>query len=216
MILAAGLGKRMHPLTVSTPKPLLKIGNTTLIDHALQQLQLAGIREVMINVHHLSDQIIAHCGQGSAYQLQIHYSKETTLLETGGGIFQALPFFNHEPFLVISADVWTDFPLEKLITKKTDGAHIVLVDNPDYHLQGDYGLDANGVVHSDARIKFTYANIAVIHPSLFNSEKPGIFKLSSIFQKAIHKGMMTGEHYSGEWFNVGTPADLKAAALAQT
>lgn len=210
MILAAGLGKRMHPLTLTTPKPLLKMGGTTLIDHALHQLKLAGISDIVINVHHLRDQIIAHCGDGSAYDLTIHYSIEETLLETGGGIFQALPFFNNDPFLAISADVWTDFPLKKLLSQKTNGAHLIFVDNPDYHPQGDYGLDTNGIVHLDSAHKLTYANIAVIHPSLFQAEKPGIFKLSSVFRKAIEKKCVTGEYYSGVWHNIGTPQDLRS------
>lgn len=210
MILAAGLGKRMQPLTLTTPKPLLKVGNTTLIDHALQQLQLAGIKEVMINVHHLGDQIITHCGDGSAYNLKIHYSVEDILLETGGGIFQALSFFNNEPFLVMSADVWTDFSLKKLLTIKTKAAHLIFVDNPEYHPAGDYGLDEHGIVQLHSDKKFTYANIAVIHPSLFDGEKHGVFKLSSVFKKAIEKKNVTGEYYSGEWFNVGTTDDLIA------
>ena len=214
IILAAGLGKRMQPLTFTTPKPLLKIGNVTLIDHTLHQLQLAGIKEVVINVHHLRDQIIAHCGDGSAYQLKITYSVEDILLETGGGVFQALPFLGDDSFLVISADVWTDFPLQNLISTKTNGAHLIFVDNPSYHPQGDYGLDANGLVHSHSDKKLTYANIAVMHPSLFNTEKHGIFKLSSVFNKAIEKKQVTGEHYSGVWHNMGTLQDIISAEFS--
>lgn len=208
ILLSAGLGQRMQPLTLTTPKPLLKIGNTTLIDHALSQLQRAGITDVVINVHHLRDQIIKHCGDGAAFHLKIHYSIEETLLETGGGIFNALPLLGTDPFLVLSADVWTDFPLQTLVHKKTHGAHLVFVDNPDYHSQGDYGLDAQGFVRLHADKKLTYANIAVINPALFHAEKPGVFRLSSVFQKAIEKGCVTGEKYTGVWHNVGVPDDL--------
>jgi len=208
ILLSAGLGERMKPLTLTTPKPLLKIGDTTLIDHALAQLQRAGITDVVINVHHLRDQIIKHCGDGSAFNLKIQYSIEDTLLETGGGIFNALPLLGNDPFLVLSADVWTDFPLQPLVHKKTNGAHLIFVDNPDYHPHGDYSLDVQGLVHLNAEKKLTYANIAIIHPNLFNAEKPGIFRLSSVFEKAIEKGCVTGEKYAGLWRNVGTPRDL--------
>src|SRR3990167_4474135 len=208
MILAAGLGKRMCPLTLTTPKPLLQIGNTTLIDHALSQLQKAGISEVVINVHHLREKIIQHCGDGSKYNLKIYYSIEETLLETGGGIFQALPLLGDEPFLILSAYVWTDYPLEKLLQKKTNSAHLVFVDNPNYNLQGDYNLDENGIVHDNLSNKLTYANIGILNPAIFHAEKPGIFRLFSVLKKFIAQGVVTGEYYSGVWHNVGTPQDL--------
>lgn len=209
MLLAAGLGKRLQPLTLTTPKPLVRIGNTTLIDHALTALSNAGIQEVVINVHHLRDQIIQHCGNGSAYDLQIHYSIEETLLETGGGILQALPLLGDQPFLVMSADIWCDYPLKNLTTLKTENAHLVFVDNPPYHPNGDYGLDQNGIVKIQANKKFTYANIGILHPRLLNEEKTGVFKLSRIFEKNIRENKITGEHYSGNWFNVGTMSDIE-------
>ncbi len=209
MILAAGLGKRMHPLTLTTPKPLLKIGNTTLIEHVFSELRKANITDVVINVHHLRDQMIQYCGNGSAFGLQIHYSIEEELLETGGGIFQALPLLGHEPFLVLSADVWTDFPCKKLTQQKTNGAHLIFVDNPEYHPTGDYGLDTRNIVQRHSEKKFTYANIAVLHPDLFKAEKQGVFKLNHVFQKAIEKEIVTGEKYHGVWHNIGTQKDLE-------
>lgn len=212
MILAAGRGERMRPFTLKTPKPLLPIANTTLIEHALYQLRLAGIFDVVINVHHLGEQIIQHCGDGASMGMRIQYSIEETLLETGGGIYQALPLLGDQPFLVLSADVWTDYPLKQLTQikqKNRRGAHLVFVDNPAFHPEGDYGLDEKGIVRLDTPIKYTYANIAVLHPHLFCDEKAGVFPLSTVFRRAILRGAMTGEHYRGVWHNVGTPADAE-------
>ena len=209
MILAAGRGERMLPLTATTPKPLLKIGNTTLIEHTLHQVHLAGIQDVVINVHHLGDQIIQYCGDGAAFDLSIRYSVEPTLLETGGGVFNALPLLGDEPFLLLSADVWTDFPLKKLLQKKISGAHVVLVDNPDYHRDGDFALDANGLVCMEGEKKLTYANISIIHPRLFYGENHGVFRLTKILRPAIENKMVMGECYAGEWHNVGTVGDLE-------
>ena len=209
IILAAGRGERMRPLTLKTPKPLLPVGNTTLIEQALQQLKSAGIIDVVINVHHLGEQIIQHCGDGSALGMRIQYSIEDELLETGGGIYQALPLLSEAPFLVLSADVWTDYPLKQLTQKNGNGAHLVFVDNPDFHRQGDYALDEQGIVHLNSSIKYTYANIAVLHPDLFRNEKAGVFRLSSVFHQAISQGLVTGEKYTGLWHNVGTQNDLE-------
>jgi MurNAc alpha-1-phosphate uridylyltransferase len=208
MILAAGRGERLKPLTLKTPKPLLPVGDTTLLGHVLSQVRKAGITDVVINVHHLGDQIIQYSGDGSAFGLKIQYSVEDTLLETGGGIFQALPLLGSNPFLVLSADVWTDYPLEQLITKKTNGAHLVFVDNPDFHPAGDYALDQAGFVHTDLPNKLTYANVGLLHPDLFCEEKSGVFRLSSVFQKAIMNKQVTGERYAGVWYNVGTQEEL--------
>lgn len=208
MILAAGLGTRMRPLTLTTPKPLLKVGNTTLIEHALQQLKKAGIADIVINVHHLREHIMQHCGDGSDFGLRIQYSIEDELLETGGGIFQALPLLGSEPFLVISADVWTDFPLSQLMQKKIDAAHLVLVDNPGFHPNGDFGLDQHNIVRDNLEKKFTYANIGIFHPDLFRAEKHGVFRLTKVLRPAIANGAITGEYYAGEWHNIGTREQL--------
>ena len=210
MILAAGRGERMRPLTLTTPKPLLRVGDTTLIDHALIEVRKAGITDVVINVHHLGDQIIRHCGDGTAYDLQIQYSIEDELLDTGGGIYRALPLLGLNPFLLLSADIWTDFPLHFLTQQSVEAAHLVLVDNPDYHSTGDFGLDENNVVRRNTSQQFTYGNIGVFHPALFQHEKPGIFPLRSVLFPAIEKGLVTGERYAGRWNNVGTQQELCA------
>ena len=209
MILAAGRGERMRPLTAQIPKPLVSVRNTTLIDHALQQIRKAGIQDVVINVHHLGDQIIKHCGDGASYGLHIQYSVEPELLDTGGGIYRALPLLGASPFIVLSADVWTDFPLATLTQKHVDCAHIVLVKNPDFHPNGDFGLDAEGIVHNRAPQQFTYANIALLHPNLFQHTTETVFPLSRPLRYFIEKESVTGELYSGEWHNIGTMEQLE-------
>ena len=209
MILAAGRGERMKPLTVVTPKPLLLVGNTTLIGHVLHQLQGAGITEVVINVHHLKDQMIEYCGDGSRFGVEIQYSIEETLLETGGGIYQALPLLGQDPFLLISADVWTDYPLEKLVARnQVPAAHLVFVANPDFHPEGDYGLDKNHVVRTALPVQYTYASFGIINPTLFQAEKHGVFRLTKVLQPAIEAGEVTGEYYDGVWHNVGSLTEL--------
>lgn len=210
MLLAAGRGERLKPLTEITPKPLLKIGNTTLIDHALFQIRTAGISDVVINVHHLKNQIMDHCGDGEKYDLQIQYSIEETLLETGGGILNALPKLGASPFLLLSADVWTDFPLKKLMEKKITGAHLIFVDNPDYHARGDFALDANGFVRDDLQNKVTYASFGLLHPDLFYEQKLGVFRLTDVLLPAIREKKITGEYFNGVWHNVGTEAELNS------
>lgn len=208
MILAAGRGERLKPLTTVTPKPLLMIGATTLLAHVLRQVRAAGITEVIINVHHLGDQIIEYCGNGARFGMHIQYSVEDVLLETGGGILRALPLLGESPFLVMSADIWTDYPIEKMLQKQGEDAHLVFVDNPVFHPQGDYALDAQNKVRDDLPGKLTYGNIGVMHPRLFAEKQAGFFKLNEVLRPAIAAGRVTGEHYTGRWFNVGTEAEL--------
>lgn len=214
MILAAGRGERLKPLTTVTPKPLLMAGNTTLLGHVLMQLYQAGIRDVVINVHHLRDQIIEYCRKGEQFGLSIQYSIEETLLETGGGIYRALPLLGEDPFLVMSGDVWTNYPIENIVQKKTSAAHLVFVDNPVFHPAGDYALDEKKIVRADLPNKLTYANIALIHPNLFLGKKDGIFKLNEVLRPAIESHLITGEHYVGAWYNVGTERELIALRTA--
>lgn len=209
MILAAGRGERLKPLTTVTPKPLVMIGNTTLMHHLIDQLREAGFKEIVINVHHLADQIIAYCGNGERFGVSIHYSVEDSLLETGGGIFQALPILGNEPFLVVSADIWTDYPFQNLLNIPVKKGHLVMVNNPSFHPVGDYGLDDEGFLRDDLQEKLTYGNIAVLHPDLFLEVKPGIFKLNTLLKPAIQSRLMTGEYFSGAWHNIGTMDELR-------
>ena len=209
MILAAGRGERMGLLTANLPKPLLSIGNTTLIEHNLMQLKESGITEVIINLHYLCDQIRNHLGDGKKYNLKITYSIEKNLLGTGGGIQNALPYFNHQPFLVLSGDIWTDYPLKDLMNKNVSAAHLVLVNNPLFNLSGYYGLSKNNILNFDSP-KLTYASFGILHPDLFCNQKAGAFGLTDALNSAISNQQITGELYHGSWFNIGTAQELKS------
>lgn len=210
MILAAGKGTRMLPLTIQTPKPLLKVAGQPLITHHLRALAAAGIHEVVINLHHLGEQIVSEIGDGSRFGLSVHYSVEDELLETGGGIVKALPLLGSEPFLVISADLFTLFPLNKLPTAPTGLAHLVLVENPSYKTTGDFGLD-KGKVCLNATHTLTYGNIGVYRPEFFSNAPQGAFGLGGLLRQHIAADLVTGQFYMGLWHNIGTPADLELA-----
>ena len=209
MILAAGRGTRMLPLTDKIPKPLLPVAGKPLLAHHLNALAKSNIREVVINISYLAEKIKTTIGNGSEYDLKIHYSFEPTALETGGGIFQALPLLGKEPFLVISADIWTDFPFEKL-PQDLNGmlAHLILVDNPSYHSEGDFVLADDRLLNEGDR-KLTYANIGIYHPDLFKNCEPGVFPLAKLLRPAIADSKISGEYYRGDWVNVGTAEDWK-------
>jgi MurNAc alpha-1-phosphate uridylyltransferase len=207
MILAAGRGERMGVLTQHTPKPLLRLNGRYLIEYMILNLQQANITEIIINVAYLGDQIIAALGDGSQYGVTITYSKESERLETGGGIFKALPFFKGQPFVVVSGDIVTDFPMHTLPHDLKAYAHLVMVDNPDFHAQGDFGLQHH-LIDLEAKPTLTFANIGVYHPDLFQSCEPGHFRLSALLKPAIAKHSVTGERYQGRWHNVGTAEEL--------
>src|SRR3989338_5120376 len=203
MILAAGRGKRLGELTQYTPKPLLKIGNQSLIEYRLRAFAAVNITHVVINVCHLAKQIITALGDGSRYGVTIHYSYEPMPggLETGGGIFQALTLLGQEPFIVINADIWTDYPLQQLIAsaKKFNSlAHAVLVNNPTHNPSGDFSLQ-NGLVKEQGEPRFTYAGITLYHPKLFENCKAGHFRVMPLLRQAMAEQQVTGEYYSGCW-----------------
>lgn len=208
MILAAGRGERMGELTAHQPKPLLRVGNHFLIEYAIFRIKQAGIHEIIINVSYRGEQIKAALGDGSQYGVKLTYSDEPERLETGGGIFQALPFFANEPFLVVSADVITDFPLAQLPASPEGMAHLVMVTNPSYHPRGDYGLSNGKIVRAQENL-LTFANVGVYRPALFAQCEPGHFKLTRVLNPAIDAGEVTGEQYQGLWFNIGTAQDLQ-------
>src|SRR3989344_4680533 len=209
ILLAAGLGKRMRPLTDVTPKPLLKLGSRALIEYALEKLARADIRDVIINVHHLGDRIMETLGNGHRYGINISYSQEKERLETAGGIHRVLPFFEGKPFIVMSADIWTDYDLNQLLQTLPFDAHLVIVNNPPFHPEGDYGLDKNHTLTLSAP-KLTYANISVLHPRIFDSFEGGYARLAPFLDKAIKAGRVTGEHYTGRWENLTSPDHLQA------
>lgn len=221
MLLAAGLGARMRPLTEHTPKPLLPVAGRPLIEHHLLRLAAAGFTEIVINVAHLGAQIIERLGDGKQFGVSIVYSREQQPLETGGGIFQALPLLGSQPFLVLNSDIWSDYPLQQLRNVRPRRGHLVMVDNPGHLTQGDFYRDAGGLLsETGVGTKFTYAGIAVFHADLFSGCEAGIFPLRPLFIRAMQEGLLSSEYYSGVWLDVGTPerlqqADTLARAAAQ-
>jgi|TARA_R110001583_G_scaffold82691_3_gene219094 MurNAc alpha-1-phosphate uridylyltransferase len=209
MILAAGLGKRMRPLTDHCPKPLLPVAGKPLIVHHLARLRQAGIHEVVINVSYRAEQIIAALGDGDAYGLHIHWSRETEPLETGGGIQQALPMLGEAPFLLINGDVWCAALPAQHALQGDDLAHLMLVENPFHHASGDFGL-AGRRVNQTSTQRLTYSGISVIHPELLAGQPQGAFALAPLLRTAIDNNRVSGEHYKGHWVDVGTPERLAA------
>jgi MurNAc alpha-1-phosphate uridylyltransferase len=209
MLLAAGLGTRMRPLTDHTPKPLLPVGGRPLIEHHLVRLAEAGFRDIVINLSHLGQQIEDCLGDGSRLGVAIEYSREAQPLETGGGVFHALPLLGGQPFLVLNGDVWTDYPLQRLRDIQPRRGHLVMVGNPGHLTHGDFYRRADGVLSEQGSgAKLTYAGIAVFHPDLFAGCQPGVFPLRPLFVRAMQEGLLTSEHYTGQWLDVGTPERL--------
>ena len=216
MILAAGKGERLRPLTLTTPKPLIKVADTPLIEHHIRRLAAAGITELVINHAWLGEKIERYLGDGSRWGVSIQYSAETEPLETGGGILQALPLLGSQPFILLNGDVWTDYDFSALRqTALLEGqqlAHLVLVDNPEHHPLGDFAL-AQGQVQLKGEC-LTYSGIALLDPRLLSHCAPGAFKLAPLLKQAISAGKVSGEHYAGRWIDVGTVERLAEAELA--
>jgi MurNAc alpha-1-phosphate uridylyltransferase len=211
MILAAGRGLRMGPLTTETPKPLIKVAGHHLIEYSLHALKKAGIHEVVINVSYHAAQIKHVLGDGEQYGVNIYYSYEEAALETGGGIFQALPLLGDAPFLVLSSDIITDYPLHTLPREPEGLAHLVLVNNPTFHPLGDFCLAGERIYHGQDQT-LTFGNIGVYRPELFQNCAAGRFRLGDLLKAEISNQRISGEHYRGLWNNVGTPEELAVAA----
>lgn len=220
MILAAGRGERMRPLTDHTPKALLQIDGKYLILMVISALRRAGIRELVINLAHLGEQIADTLGDGSELGVQIVYSRETggevTTLETAGGIAWAMPLLGDAPFIAVNADVYSDydFSVLKAAAQRLGAggplAHLVLVDNPPQHPRGDFGLAA-GKVQADAAIRHTFSGMGAYHPALFAGVKRGDrARLADLLIAAMAGGQVSGELYRGQWHDVGTPERLAA------
>lgn len=210
MILAAGRGSRMRPLTDSQPKPLLKVGGKALIDFHLEKLALAGVTRVVINHAWLGHKLEAHVGDGAAWGLEVVWSAEPAGgLETAGGIVKALHALGDAPFWVINGDVWTDYDFRQLPTDLgTDRGHLVLVPSPTHNSDGDFGLQGNRVVEK-TQSGLTFSGISVLHPELFDGLEVSKYPLRPIFEQALATDQLSGELYKGRWCDVGTPARLK-------
>jgi MurNAc alpha-1-phosphate uridylyltransferase len=208
MILAAGRGERMRPLTDRLPKPLLEAGGYRLIEYHLASVRKFGITEVVINLSWLGARIREELGDGRRHGLAIRYSDEGPIpFGTGGGIFAALPLLGEKPFLVINGDVWSDLDFEALSRPAGSLAHLVLVDNPTHHPYGDYGLDAEGHV-LPLKSRLTFAGVSVMDPNLFDGCAAGIFPLKPLLDQAMRSGRLSGQRHGGAWTDVGTPARL--------
>jgi MurNAc alpha-1-phosphate uridylyltransferase len=210
MQLAAGRGERMRPLTDHTPKPLLRVGGKPLIAWHLEALARAQVREVIVNLSWLGEQIRALLGDGRAFGLQIRYSEEgSPPLETGGGIFKALPLLGPGPFLVVNGDTFTDIDLGALRLPAAADARLVLVPNPPQHPRGDFVLDGEAIVDREGP-RLTYSGVGVYSPALFAGSAPGRFPLLPLLQRASAAGRLQGQRHTGQWLDIGTPERLAA------
>ncbi len=208
MILAAGRGDRLRPLTERLPKPLIPIASEPLIVHQLRWLHRAGIRDVVINVHHLGEQIERALGRGADIGVRIRYSVEEELLETGGGIKRALPQLLPSPFLVLNGDIWTNYPFRQLRDARPGKARIVLTPTPAHRPAGDFGLRDGRATRAGER-DHTYCGIGVLSEALFEDSPDGAFSLRDLLFRAAAAGELEGEVWDGTWIDVGTPEQLK-------
>ncbi|MEM7080177.1 MAG: nucleotidyltransferase family protein [Pseudomonadota bacterium] len=203
MILAAGRGSRLRPLTDTTPKPMLPIGGKPLIEWQIEKLAAAGVTGVVINLHHLGEQIREHLDDGSRFDLEIAYSEESALLETGGGVVQALPLLGDEPFWLLNGDIWSDFDFTTLPQTPPGGnkaAHIVLTPTPG-HRDGDFDFADGWVTQRGAG--YVYCGIALYTPQLFGGERPLVFSLRDLLFDLLAQQRLSGQIHSGEWHDIG-------------
>lgn len=215
MILAAGRGQRLRPLTDHTPKPLLDVGGKSLLEYTLERLSAAGYREIVINLGHLGEQIPPRLGDGSRWGVRIHYSQEPPgALETAGGIRHALPWLcpddTDNPFLVVNGDLWCDHPLHPPSLAMPTLAHLVLVPNPEHHPDGDFALTPSGYLSLQDHPRWTFSGIGWYRPQLFRPLPPGPRPLAPLLRAAIAQQQVTGTIHHGRWLDVGTPERLAA------
>ena len=212
MLLAAGRGERMRPLTDEIPKPLLTVGGKPLIVHLVEALVAEGFRELVINHAWHGAMIEQRLGDGRAFGADIAYSAEgANALETGGGIRRALPLLGSDPFVAVNADIWTDFPFASLPDALETLAHVILVGNPAHHPDGDFVLAGTRVrkSHYGQGRRLTFSGIGVYRPELFAELSDGCFPLAPILFDACDEDRLSGVHYPGEWWDVGTPERLE-------
>jgi N-acetyl-alpha-D-muramate 1-phosphate uridylyltransferase len=215
MILAAGRGERMRPLSDLTPKPLLAVGGKRLIVRQIEALARAGLSEIVVNASHLADRLVDALGDGSAFGVRLHWSLEPEPLETAGGIATASPLLPNGPALIVSGDIWTDFDYATLLPRaeamrenRATRVHLVMVPNPPYHPSGDFAL-ADGRIVREGPVRLTYANIGLYDMALFSELSHGVkLQLLPFFNRWIAAGIVSGECWDGPWANIGTPDDL--------
>ncbi|ENV68436.1 N-acetylmuramate alpha-1-phosphate uridylyltransferase MurU [Acinetobacter towneri] len=215
MILAAGMGNRMRPLTLHTPKPLLEVGGKPLIVWHIEKLQKIGVQEIVINTAWLGEKLADALGDGSQFGVKILWSHEGEGLETAGGIINALPLLGNEPFILVNGDVWTTMDFAPLLNVQLqdDLAHLVLVENPVQHPQGDFTLAANkAYTFEQARSgeNLTYSGVAVMHPQMFNGLESGKRPLAPLLKQAMQQEKISAQKLQGVWVDVGTPERLNA------
>lgn len=211
MILAAGYGERLRPLTETTPKPLLEVGGKPMIQYHVERLVAAGVREIVINTSWLGEKLEAFLGNGTRFGVRISWSRESEPLETGGGIRRALPHLGADPFLVINGDVWTDYPLEQLVQcnwPEDWDAHLVLVPNPPFKATGDFAMTADGQVRypDNGASGYTFSGISVLRPEIFALYPAAseCFALRDVLKTPVNANSVSAELYAGQWWDVGT------------
>jgi len=210
MILAAGRGERLRPLTDTLPKPLVEIAGKPLIEYHIESLARAGFGEIVINQGHLGDMLPPIIGDGSRWNITIYWSDEQPeALETGGGIHKALPLLGSSPFLVINGDIWTDYPFSRLRAIKCSWAHLVMIPNPPQHPEGDFALN-NARIKNQGENRLTFSGIGVYHPRLFDDCTAGKFSVVPLLRSAMENQLVTGEKYAGKWEDIGTSERLEA------
>jgi len=207
MILAAGRGERMRPLTDRCPKPLLEVVGAPLIEHHINKLARAGFREIVINHAYLGEQIENFLQDGSRYGVSIQYSREHEALETGGGIYQALQYLGDAPFLVVNGDVWCEFDYTQLPTTLDGLVHLVMIDNPEHNPDGDFYYDNHRLTESTG-IKLTYSGLGIYRAALFDGCKSEKFPLAPLLRQSIKQGQASATYFKGFWLDVGTPERL--------
>ena len=210
MILAAGRGERLRPLTDAIPKSLVEVRGQSLLERHLENVRRAGVRKVVINLGWLGDQIVERVGSGERWGLDVVYSQEgDDILETGGGIHNALPKLGSDPFLVVNADIYTDMPVPQLQLADNALGHLVMVPTPDYRAHGDFDID-KGLIRNGPEPAYTFSGVAVYRPEFFDGCEAGRFPLAPMLREAADRGQLTGSLYEGRWADVGTPERLAA------
>ena len=210
MLLAAGRGERLRPLTDEVPKSLVEVRGESLLERHLASIHAAGVRTVVINLGWLGDRIVERVGSGERYGLNVSYSQEgENILETGGGIHKALPMLGDEPFLVINADIYTDMPMPRIELAAEHVGHLVMVPSPGYRDGGDFDIE-DGLIRNGETQKLTFSGVAMYRPAFFDGCEPGRFPLAPMLREAADHGKLSGSLYQGLWADIGTPERLRA------